>query len=189
MWSTEDGKFFGAIGPTAILLSGYESALDALRRAQDDALAIRSRAVARKLLQGATSGTVAFVDVRAFLEGKGVVDHQTVIVEDRRIARVGPSAPPPPPAGARIVAGEARTLVPGLWDAHMHISEDAAGPLLLALGITSAREPGNPVAPTLKRIERQAKGEMLGPKLYPSVLIDGKGPYSSQSGVVVQSLD
>lgn len=189
MWSTEEGKFFGAIGPTAILPVGYESSLDTLRKAQDEALAIRSRALARKLQQDAITGMIAFVDVRAFVDGKQFVDHQTVIVDEGRITRIGPTSTTPPPASARIIHGAGKTLVPGLWDAHMHISEDAAGPLLLSLGITSAREPGNPVAPTLKRIERQAKGELLGPKLYPSVLIDGKGPYSSQSGVIVQSLE
>lgn len=189
LWSTEEGKFFGAIGPTAILPAGYESSLDTLRKAQDEALAIRSGALAKELLQNAATGTIAFVDVRAFVDGARFVDHQTVIVERGIIARIGPTSTTSPPAGARIIAGAGKTLVPGLWDAHMHISEDAAGPLLLSLGITSAREPGNPVPPTLKRIERQVKGELLGPKLYPSVLIDGKGPYSSQSGVIVQSLE
>lgn len=189
MWSTEEGKFFGAIGPTAILPAGYESSLDTLRTAQDEALSIRSRALAKKLRQDAATGTIAFVDVRAFVDGARFVDHQTVIVERGVIARIGPTSITPPPAGVRIIPGAGKTLVPGLWDAHMHISEDAAGPLLLSLGITSAREPGNPIAPTLKRIDRQVKGDLLGPKLYPSVLIDGKGPYSSQSGVIVQSIE
>jgi len=47
------------------------------------------------------------------------------------------------PAHAQVIDGQGHTLVPGLWDSHMHIQGDASGPLLLALGITSTRDPGN----------------------------------------------
>jgi imidazolonepropionase-like amidohydrolase len=189
LWSTQDDKFFGAIGPVAVLPHGYEFALAALRKAQDDALAVRSKAVAAKLLHGAYAGPVAFVNVRAFLDGKTFVDQQTVIVVDGRIVRVGPTRSTFPPKSARIIQGAGHTLVAGLWDSHMHISEDAVGPMLLSLGITSARDPGNPVAPTLARRARRANGELVGPMVYPSVLIDGKGPNSSQSGVIAESLE
>jgi imidazolonepropionase-like amidohydrolase len=69
----------------------------------------------------------------------------------------------------------------------MHFGDDSSGPFLLALGITSARDPGNDNALTLARRERRAKGELLSPMVYPSVLIDGKGPNSAQLGTVVTS--
>jgi imidazolonepropionase-like amidohydrolase len=40
---------------------------------------------------------------------------------------------------------------------------------------------------TLARAERRAKGGLLMPKVYPSLLIDGKGPNSAQVGTVVTS--
>jgi imidazolonepropionase-like amidohydrolase len=67
------------------------------------------------------------------------------------------------------------------------VQGDSAGPFLLSLGITSVRDPGNNNALTLARAERRAKGALLSPNVYPSVLIDGKGPNSAQLGTVVSS--
>ena len=77
--------------------------------------------------------------------------------------------------------------MPGLWDSHMHVPDDSAGPFLLALGITSARVPGNNNALTIARAARREKGDLLSPKVYPSMLIDGKGPNAAQLGTVVTS--
>jgi imidazolonepropionase-like amidohydrolase len=71
----------------------------------------------------------------------------------------------------------------------MHVQDNSAGPFLLALGITSARDPGNNNALTLARAARRAKGDLLSPKVYPSMLIDGKGPNTAQLGTVVTSLE
>ena len=61
--------------------------------------------------------------------------------------------------------------------------------MLLSLGITSARDPGNYNALTLARAARRAKGELLSPRIYPSLLLDGKGPNTAQVGSVATSLD
>jgi imidazolonepropionase-like amidohydrolase len=49
------------------------------------------------------------------------------------------------------------------------------------------RDPGNDNALTIARAKRRANGELLSPKVYPSVLIDGKGPNSAQLGTIVTS--
>jgi Amidohydrolase family len=76
-----------------------------------------------------------------------------------------------------------------LWDSHMHFADDASGPALLSLGITSVRDPGNINALTLARAARRAKGDLLSPRVYPSVLIDGKGPNTAQVATVATSQD
>ena len=91
------------------------------------------------------------------------------------------------PKNAQVVDGAGKTLVPGLWDSHQHFGDDSAGPFLLSLGITSARDPGNDNSLTLARATRRAKGDLLSPKVYPSMLIDGKGPNSAQLGTIVTS--
>jgi imidazolonepropionase-like amidohydrolase len=188
VWTTEDGKFFGIVGGLAWLPVGYEGAMPAMDKAQDEALAARSPALAKALLK-TPPGPVAFTHVRAFLDGGRFAEDQTVVVDKGRIVAVGPAASTPAPKGARLFDGTGKTLVPGLWDAHQHVADDSAGPMLLALGITSVRDPGNKNELTLARAARRAKGELLSPKVYPSVLIDGKGPNSAQSGVVVTSLE
>jgi len=186
VWATEDGKFFASIGFLSTIPVGYEGAQPALEKAQDEALAARSPALARRFLK-TPSGPVAFTDVRAFVDGSRFAEGQTVVVDKGRIVAVGPAASTRPPAGARLIDGKGKTLVPGLWDAHMHFGDDSTGPMLLAQGITSARDPGNVTALTLARRERRGKGDLLSPRVYASTLIDGKGPNTAQVADVATS--
>jgi hypothetical protein len=186
VWVTADGKFFGLVSGLAILPVGYEVQLLALDKAQDDALAARSPALVKSLLK-TPSGSVAFTHVRAFLDGSRFSDDQTVVVDHGLIVAAGPAATTPVPNNAQIFDGVGKTLVPGLWDSHQHFGDDSAGPFLLSLGITSVRDPGNDNQLTLARAERRAKGDLLSPKVYPSLLIDGKGPNSAQLGTIVTS--
>ncbi len=78
-------------------------------------------------------------------------------------------------------------LVPGLWDSHMHFGDDSTGPLLLSQGITSVRDPGNRPAELMARKKRIEAGELLGPRIVPSLLIDGPGERSAQAAVVVKT--
>lgn len=175
-----DGSFFGIGGSFALLPVGYEGELNKLERFQNELLAKRSPEIARTVGVKMTA-PVAFTNVRIYdAEGRRFLADQTVVADKGRIVRVGPAKGYTPPAGARVIPGLNMTLVPGLWDAHMHVGGDNEATALLSLGVTSARDPGNSVPLTLSRRERQAKGELLMPTIYPSVLIDGKGPNTAQ---------
>jgi len=188
VWTTADGRFWASVSQVSILPVGYEGALDELTRIQDDALAVRSPAIARELPK-TPAGPVAFTHVRAFVAGARFAEDQTVVVDKGRITAVGPAASVAVPKGAQVIAGEGRTLVPGLWDSHQHVEDDSSGPFLLSLGITSARDPGNDDDLTIARARRRAAGSLLMPHVYASSLIDGKGPYTAQVGHAVSSLD
>ena len=88
-----------------------------------------------------------------------------------------------------MINGAGKTLIPGLWDNHQHYGDDSTGPLLLASGITSVRDPGNLPVESMARKKRIDDGQLLGPRIVPSLLIDGAGPYAAQVGVVAHSLD
>jgi hypothetical protein len=116
---------------------------------------------------------VAFVDVTVIpMDRERRLDNQTVIVRDGRIAAIGPAATTRPPAGATVVDGKGKFLIPGLGDAHAHLSSQGGGTALAdravelyALnGITMARsmytEPHH--AAVRDRVER---GALLGPRL------------------------
>jgi imidazolonepropionase-like amidohydrolase len=45
---------------------------------------------------------------------------QTLIVADKRISAVGPSAAVHAPPGARVINARGKFLIPGLWDMHVH---------------------------------------------------------------------
>jgi imidazolonepropionase-like amidohydrolase len=188
VWVDDKGKFFANVGAVSWIRAGYEADEQALDKAQDEALAARSAAIA-KALGKVTAGPVAFTHVRSFIEGKRFVEDETIVVTDGKISAVGPASQIKPPANAEIIDGAGKTLVPGLWDAHQHVPDDASGPMLLSLGITSVRDPSNNNALTLARAARRARGELLMPHVYPSVLIDGKGPLTAQVASVATSQD
>ncbi|WP_266170150.1 amidohydrolase family protein [Dyella subtropica] len=186
IWADELGKMFAQIDSLSYIPEGYEGAVPMLQKVQGDALALRSRDIAQKFLK-MPAGPVAFVNVRAFVDGNRFVDGQTVVVDHGLITQVGQTGSVNVPKNAYVIDGAGKTLVPGLWDAHQHIGGDAFGPELLSLGITSVRDPGNVNTLTLSRMARRAEGELLSPHVYPSSLIDGKGPFTAQLGSVATS--
>ena len=106
----------------------------------------------------------------------------TVVVEGERIAAVGSAATTPVPAGARVVDGAGRFLIPGLWDMHIHTffgdwvpgGREVTLPLLLANGVTGARDMGSDLEPILKAREDVARGRLVGPRMVVSgPMLDG----------------
>ncbi len=186
VWMDDSGKFFGIIGALSWIRSGFEAEEPVLQKAQDEALAKRSPALVKSLVQ-TPSSAVVFTHVRAFLAGDHFAEDQSVVVEKGVIVQAGAAANVASPPGAQLVDGKGMTLVPGLWDSHMHFGDDASGPALLSLGITSVRDPGNINALTLARAVRRTKGDLLSPRVYPSVLVDGRGPNTAQVASVATS--
>jgi imidazolonepropionase-like amidohydrolase len=190
VWLDSHAEFFASVtGFLSIVPEGYTSSLEKLLAAQNNALASRSAAIAKRF--GSLPNTpVAFSHVRLFDSEAGrSLENQTVVADKGRITAVGPASETIPPSGARLIDGAGMTLIPGLWDSHMHVANDFTGPMLLSLGVTSIRDPGNAVEATIARAGRIKRGELLFPSVYPSVLIDGKGPLTAQVGVAVDSAD
>lgn len=110
-----------------------------------------------------------FVDVSVVpMSRETVLPRRTVIVRDGRIVAIGESRRLKPPAGARIIDGRGRYLMPGLADMHAHLSmidpRDALF-LFLANGVTTVRiMAGNPRMLRL-RGEIEA-GSVAGPRLF-----------------------
>lgn len=187
VWTDAENKFFGLAFGISWLPDGYENERAKLEKAQGDALAARMPALARSLAKN-PSTPVAFTNVKLFdADGLRFLDDQTVVVDKGLIVSVGPAAETKPPSGAQIIDGKGKTLVPGMWDCHMHIGDDYTGLQELSLGVTSVRDPGNNDIRTIDRRERAAKGDLLAPHVYPSSLIDGKGPYTAQVANVATS--
>jgi cytosine/adenosine deaminase-related metal-dependent hydrolase len=183
-----DGDQFFASVP-GLLPVGWEKLETKLSVAQDAALAKRAPAQVAAIAK-TPAGPVAFKDVKLYDSDARVFrEDETVVVADGHIADVGPAASVAIPANAQVIDGHGKTLIPGLWDNHQHYGDDSTGPLLLASGITSARDPGNlPVESTARR-KRIEAGQLLGPRIVPSLLIDGAGPLAAQVGVQAHNLD
>ena len=187
VWADADNKFFGLVQTLSWLPEAYAGEHAHLTDAQTRALAARAPALRRALLK-TPAGAVAFKGVQVFdAEHKRFLTGQTVVVENGRISAVGAEASVSVPAGAQVIDGKGKTLIPGLWDCHLHVGDDNTGLQELSLGVTSVRDPGNDDKLTIDRREREARGELLMPNVYPSSLIDGKGPNTAQAGHVATS--
>lgn len=183
----EGDKFFGVSGFLSYLPQGWEKAAPDLSKAQDAALAKRAPEIYAKVAKK-PEGPVAFTNVRLFDSEKlQFRDAMTLVVADGRVNQVGPAASTKAPANAQVIDGTGKTLVPGLWDNHMHFGGDGTGPLLLAQGITSARDPGNDPDELMARKKRIDERELLGTRIVPSLMIDGRGPRTAQTAIVVTS--
>ena len=185
-----DGKnFFGIAGVLNFLPEGWEKTATELSKAQDEALAKRAPALTAAIARP-VSKALAFRNVKLYdADARQFRDAMTVIVENGKIAGVGPAGATEIPRGAQVIDGARKTLIPGLWDNHQHYGDDSTGPLLLATGITSVRDPGNQIEELLARKKRIESGQLLGTRILPSMLIDGSGPYTAQVAVVVKNLD
>lgn len=64
----------------------------------------------------------AFVNGRVLDGAGGVIERGTVVIENGRIVRAGPSASTTVPEGATIVDIAGKTLMPGLVNAHGHVA-------------------------------------------------------------------
>jgi imidazolonepropionase-like amidohydrolase len=187
MWADANDRFFGFTSVIGWLPEAYAGEQGKMEAAQAAAMAVQTADLANSLLKVPT-GPVAFVNVRMFDAGAvRFVSRQTVVVNAGVIVAVGSAASVKVPAGARVIEGRGMTLVPGMWDCHMHVGDDYTGLQELSLGITSVRDPGNNDALTMDRRTRAAAGQLLFPHVYPSSMIDGKGPYTAQVANVATS--
>jgi imidazolonepropionase-like amidohydrolase len=187
VWSDANGKFFGFVFFLSWLPEQYAAEHARLNEAQAKAMAAQMPALAKALVK-TPPGAVAFTNVRVFdSDARAFLEDQTVVVERGRITAAGPSAGVKVPAGAQAFDGKGKTLLPGLWDCHMHVGGDYTGLQELSMGVTSVRDPGNDDSLTTDRRARAARGELLMPHVYSSSLIDGKGPNTAQVANVATS--
>ncbi len=101
----------------------------------------------------------------------------TVLVSANRITYVGPAASARIPPRARVIDGRGKFLIPGLWDMHVHAFvyrfSDFAGPLMIANGVTGARDMGYYIDTTLRWKRDIAAGREVGPRLVVGARVDG----------------
>lgn len=118
------------------------------------------------------------------------LENSVVIVQDGRIREVGRVGEVAVPAGANVISTEGMSVLPGLWDMHVHLMivghadydhwdrtypplfrstiMPAAAKQLLMAGVTSARDLGAPLEDILAVRDAINRGEMPGPTMYVS---------------------
>lgn len=135
------------------------------------------------------------------LDGFGgpLIENGVVLIQGERIVAVGTMEAVEIPSGARVLSTEGMTVMPGLFDSHVHIQllghgdyrrwdelygdrhADLTMPIaaeqLLMAGVTSARDLGAPLEPILEVKRRIAAGEIPGPRLFVSGPFLQHAPY------------
>jgi len=149
-----------------------------------------------------SAGVIALVGGR-LIDGFGgtPLDHSVVLIEGERITAVGTVDTLAVPAGATVISAAGMSVLPGLWDAHVHtylaghsdythwdktygssprlakeIMPASAHQLLMA-GVTSARDLGAPLEAIISVRDRINRGEIPGPTLYVSGPFIQHAPY------------
>ena len=128
------------------------------------------------------------------------LSNSVIIIEGERIKAIGQIGQIQIPNGAEIISTEGMIVMPGLWDMHVHlminghsdythwdktylklagnvIMPSSAHQLLMA-GVTSARDLGGPLEPSLSVRDRINKGEIPGPTMYMSGPFIQHEPYA-----------
>src|SRR5688572_15499603 len=127
------------------------------------------------LLPSYSAGQViAFENVTVIpMDRDRILERQTVIVRDGRIAQIGPAGKVAAPEGATKIPAAGKYLIPGLAEMHGHLPSPESPRALvehilflyIANGVTTVRGmQGNPTA--LEHRSAIASGQLFGPRLY-----------------------
>lgn len=122
--------------------------------------------------------------------GSTPIRNSVVLIEGERIKAVGQVGSLAVPVGAEIISTEGMSVLPGLWDMHVHTMLNghpdydhwdktyvnrlaseimpASAKQLLMAGVTSARDLGAPLEASISVRNAINKGELLGATLYVS---------------------
>lgn len=122
--------------------------------------------------------------------GAAPIKNSVIIIEGEKIAKVGTLETVEIPKNAEIISTEGMTVLPGLWDMHVHtminghadyaywdktylpllkdVIMPASAQQLLMAGVTSARDLGGPLEESLQVRDAINRGEIPGATLYVS---------------------
>ncbi|MFM2411275.1 MAG: hypothetical protein RL481_2103 [Pseudomonadota bacterium] len=191
VWLDKNDRFFANAGGISLLPAGYEAVGPVLKAAQEEAEAEMVREVAKRFLSPSNRSPTLIDNVLMFDSVAGrYVANRAVLVEGGRVKSVGAAGSITPPPGATRIDGKGKTLVPGLWDSHLHVGGSDWNLLQnVATGITNYRSPGSMIDESLSIFKRRAAGELLAPDGKVAVIIDRKDPLAAQGSLTVSSVE
>lgn len=127
------------------------------------------------------------------------IRNSVILIRDQRIVAVGTTASLAVPEGATVISTEGMTVLPGLWDMHVHLMINghadyahwdrtyppqlrdvimpASARQLLLAGVTGARDLGGPLDDSVAVRDAIRSGRIDGPTLFISGPFIQKAPY------------
>ena len=188
VWLDRDGELFASGGRWLMTIrEGWEKSQEELARIQDES-SIRWRTSLAQKLARKPAGDVAISNVSVFDSetGKLLRDRAVTIRENRIVAVEASGTTAKATSNAERIDGGGGTLLPGLWDMHVHIGGDD-GLLNIAAGVTSVRDLANDTDELEARRKRYDSGVEIGPRVIAAGFMDGPGPYQGPTKVLVDT--
>ncbi len=181
----ENNKFFAAISPRYIVIrDGYEAEEKSLRELAENYSAERYEKLQKEFAHNYTK-KVRIANVKVFdPKTLSLTDPVSVVVEDEKITAI--EAADATGDNEVLIQGNGGTLVPGLYEMHAHTGDNGALLNVLA-GVTSFRDMGNNTEVLSNLIDKINSGELAGPRITRLGFIEGKSPYSSNNGILVET--
>jgi imidazolonepropionase-like amidohydrolase len=186
-WLEAADKFFASIDESGTVVpEGWEFAVPTLLAAQNKVKESRAAALAARLAHHPRIGVV-FTHVNVFdAESAKIIPDQEVLVTGNRVVSVQPSLLGRTGVWPPIIDATGKTLLPGLWDMHAHVT-DNDGLLNLAAGVTTVRDLANDTDSLLARRQRIIDGKEIGTRIVLAGIIDSPGPYQGPTKVLVST--
>lgn len=185
-WFDEDGNFFAKniSGFMRVIREGYSlENFDELTKLQTVAEQEYLESIAKKYANKYESILIRnakIVDV----ENSKTLDNNDVLIENGLIKKIGKDLKVSQQVS--VIDAKGKTLLPGLWDMHGHLSKND-GLLNIAAGVTSVRDIGNN-HDNIMQIEAMFNSNLLiGSNVYRAGFMDQESPYSA--GLSVKSLE
>jgi imidazolonepropionase-like amidohydrolase len=123
------------------------------------------------------SGTFALVGATV-IDGtnRAPLANAAIVIKDGRIEDIGPRGSIAIPAGIPVADLAGKTVIPGLWDMHTHLTQIEWMPVYLGAGVTTVRDMGNEFEFITGLRAAVSSRRALGPRILAAGLVDGGGP-------------
>ncbi|MGB9122770.1 MAG: amidohydrolase family protein [Candidatus Angelobacter sp.] len=182
-WLNADGKLFASVSTwSSIIQEGWEGTAGDLLKEQDKFDNERSKKLAQTLAHKPKAPLV-FVHANLFdSESAQMFPNRTVVITGDKITAVGADGQVPLPKNAETIDAAGKTLMPGLWDMHVHV-QPGDGLLHMSCGVTSVRDLANDTDALMQMRSRFDAGTEIGPRIVMAGFIDGRGPYQGPTKV------
>ena len=190
IWLDANGHLVASGSDWATLIrEGSEAAWPALLEAQKAHEAALGSDAARRLRRK-LAAPLLIRHARLFdSEAAAMRDGMSVLVAGDRIIDVGPDATIGAASGQQVIDAKGKTLLPGLWDMHVHLGGWDDGILHMAAGVTTVRDMANDIDHLAELVPRFDSGEVIGPHVIKAGFIDGRGPYQGPTKVFADTED
>jgi len=189
VWLDDNRQLFASASSWAqIVVDGWMPVAEQLVKLGEQARDAEVAQAAQRLTHKPNGGVLVVKNARLFDPATLKVTPNTTIVVRGNVvdAIVTGDNPFTMPPGATVIDAAGKTVIPGLWDMHVHLGP-ADGMLDIANGVTTVRDLANDID-YLNGLRRKFDdGTAIGPHVLMAGFMDGPGPFAGPTKVLVST--